>query len=116
MATSPLSLFCPKDGNTFIYYNLIPVFYWLQNLSIVIRIKFVFVCPTVGPKSIQKRKKETSFDFQKQKNPANRRFTGFNQMCPRLDSNQHAVLTALPPQGSASTNFATRALVCKYNG
>ncbi len=31
-------------------------------------------------------------------------------LCPRLDSNQHAVLPALPPQSSVSTNFTTRAL------
>ena len=28
-------------------------------------------------------------------------------LCPRLDSNQHAELPALPPQSSVSTNFTT---------
>lgn len=36
-------------------------------------------------------------------------------LCGRGDSNSHARLWALPPQSSASTNFATSALGCKFN-
>jgi hypothetical protein len=34
-------------------------------------------------------------------------------MCGKGDSNSQALFKALPPQGSASTNFAIAAFMCK---
>ncbi len=78
---------------------------WIESSKYHVSFRVSFMCRKWWK---QAEKSDTFLTHVKIKKVVSELLTTFF-VCPRLDSNQHAELPAPPPQGGASTNFATRA-------